>query len=618
MAWSLNGNWDDELLRAEIASRLGEGAMRDLFPDLPREAAALVAGKLGGGPSALDLLRDAPPRPRGQGSNSWVVAGSRTVSGKPLLANDPHLAILMPSIWIEIHLAAPGYEAAGVALPFAPGVVIGRTPRHAWGFTNVGGDTQDLYLERLNEDGTAALYEGAWEPVTTHREEILVRGRDEPEALEVRETRHGPILDSYVVGIASPQVVEGGVRGTYALRWVGAEHAIEPATLVRIARAASFAEFRDAVRGWEAPGQNMLYADEDGHIGYQCTGLYPIRRSGNGTTPVPGWTSGFEWDGFIPFEELPWAEDPPEGFLATANNRIHDDGYPRLIGHDFSPPSRIRRIGELLAAAGTHTPETFAAMQTDTVSIPARGLARVFEHVTPADDRQRAAIALLQGWDGNLAVDSAAACVYEAWCHHVAELVLRPRLGDELFTHYYGRRESSSPWRAQVLPNLLAHPTEAWFGAPGTDARDETLRRALDAALDELEERLGPDPASWRWGGLHRATFAGPLAMIPDLAELFTGGSVEIGGDDDTVSQGGFEPEGRYGAVIISSWRQIQDVSRPDASVGVHTTGQSGNPASAHWSDLVRLWAEGRYHSLPLSPEAVRAHAESAMTLVPR
>ncbi len=616
MSWNLNGNWDEELLRAEIAERLGPEAVRDLFPELPEDAGIPVAGRRG--PSALDLLEQATPKTPGQGSNNWVVAGSRSATGEPLLANDPHLAVLTPSIWFEAHLSAPGYEAAGVCLPFAPGVVIGRTQHHAWGLTNVGGDTQDLYLERLNERGDAARFEDAWEPLTVHRETIEVRGQEAPVELEVRETRHGPLLDSYVVGVAQPEVVEGGIRETYALRWAGATTTIPPMTLVRMASATDFDSFRETVRDWGSPGQNVVYADVDGTIGYQCTGRYPVRRSGDGTMPVPGWTDDHEWDGWIAFEDLPWDKDPPQGSLATANNRIHSADYPHLIGHDWSPPSRIRRIAELLEETPLHTPESFAAMQADTVSIPARELAPVLCAIQPADERQALAIQLLDGWNGDLAADSAAACVYEAWCHHVAELTLRPALGDPLFTHAYGRASSIASWRSVVLPRLLERPTARWFGADGMQARDDLLRRALDAALDELERRLGPDPSVWRWGDLHRVVFAGPLAAFPGLGEIFTAGIVGKGGDDDTLDQGAFEPERRFDAVVIASWRQIQDLSEPDASTGTHTTGQSGHPGSPAWNDLLPLWSQGRRHALPLTRSAVERVASTATTLVPR
>ena len=618
VAWGLSGNWDNELLRSEIAARLGWEAMLDLFPDLPPEPAAAVAGKFPRRVSAIELLAGAPPHPPGQGSNNWVLAGSRTVSGKPLLANDPHLVAQTPSVWFEVHLSAPGYEASGVALPFAPGVLIGHTTHHAWGFTNVGGDTQDLYLERLNQERTAALYEGAWEPLTIHREEIDVRGRTEPEVLEVRETRHGPILDSYLVGAGLQTIVEGRIEETYALRWTGHEFGTPPSASFGMATARSFDEFREAARDWGCPGQNIVYADIDGTIGYQCTGRHPIRRRGDGTLPVPGWTSEFEWDGYIPFEELPWSANPEEGFLATANNKIHDDSYPHLIGRDFLPPYRVRRIVELIASTDEHSPDTFAAMQMDTVSIPAREMARHLRTVEPETDRQREALALLEGWDGDLAADSAAACLYEVWSKHMAREILLPTLGDDLFTHYYGQRQLTNAFQVQVLPSLLAYPSARWFGRPGKQARNEVLRVALDAAIEDLSAQLGAEPSRWRWGALHKIVFASPLAMIGDLAPLFTAGEAELGGDEQTICQGVFDPGHSYEPVIIPSWRQIIDLSDLDASVGVHTTGQSGHPASPHWNDQVQLWASGEYHPLPITRKAVEAVTESAMALVPR
>ncbi|HEX9121930.1 MAG TPA: penicillin acylase family protein [Actinomycetota bacterium] len=617
LAWSLSGNWDDELLRAEIAERLGWDAVRDLFPDGGPTAGPLVAGKLPVPATAADLLEQAPSRPRGQGSNNWVVDGSRTANGSPLLANDPHLVTQMPSVWVEMHLSAPGLEVSGVALPFFPGVVIGRTPRHAWGFTNVGGDTQDLYLEHLNDDGTAAWYEGAWEPVTVHQERLQVRGRDEPEILEVRETRHGPVLDAYLVGVRQQRVVEGGIPHTYALRWVGLEHAVQPSTVHRMATAGSFEEFREALRTWACPGQNIVYADAGGTIGYQCTGLYPVRRAGDGTVPVPGWKAQFGWDGFVPFEELPWSVDPEEGVLVTANSRPHDDAYPHRLGHDFSPPQRTRRIAELLAATDRHTLETFAAIQLDTVSAVAREIATLLVEVEPISERQKQAIGLLREWDGDLAVDSAGGALYQVWSIHVAREVLLPRLGERLFEHYYTRREGGNAFQAEVLVNLLAFPSARWFGRAGREARDQILRRALETALDELSSALGEDPSAWRWGALHRAVFAGPLAMIEDLAGLFTGGIVELGGDGTTVLQTAFETGGPYDVVVLPSWRMIADPADPDGALGVHTTGQSGHPASAHWNDLVPLWAAGDHHPLPMSRAAVEAVAGSSLRMSP-
>ena len=621
MSWTLSTNWDAELLRTEIADRLGWEAMRTLFPDLPSESVHVIAGKDGGehaARTAFELLQAAPVFPKGQGSNNWVVAGRRTLSGMPLLANDPHLQVQLPSIWFEVHLTAPGVDVRGVALPFSPGVIIGHNDRIAWGYTNVGGDTQDLYLERLNEEGTAALYEGTWEPLTIHREEITVRGRTEPEVVEARETRHGPILDSYLIGIGNPQVIAGGVKETYALRFVGLEEGIKPSTVHRVDTAANFEEFRAAAADWVCPGQNFVYADVDGNIGYQCTGLHPIRRRGDGTVPVPGWTEEFEWEGYVPFEEMPWSYNPSEGFLATANNRPHDESYPYLLGKDFLPPFRARRIVELITATPKHDTASFRRIQMDTVSLAARGLLPPLLEIEPADDRQKQALALLAEWDHDMAADSAPAAVYQLWCLHIGRRILEPRLGPELFSHYFGVREWTNTFQFQVLPNLLAYPTAEWFGEDGAEARDDVLRGALDGALDELTTRLGAEMTEWRWGDLHRVRFAGQLAMIPDLAELFTGGEAPLGGDEQTVQQGLYEPDsGSYDAVVVPSWRQIIDLSDFDASVGVHTVGQSGNPASPHFKDHFPLWIKGEHHPLPFTRAAVEAAAEGTLTLVP-
>jgi penicillin amidase len=620
MVWSLSTNWDHELLRAELAERLGWEAMATLFPELPTEPALIQAGKEGGPasrPSRLDLLMQAPPFPAGQGSNNWVVAGRRSRTGMPLLANDPHLVAQLPSIWFEIHLSSPGVAVRGVALPFAPGVIIGHNDRIAWGITNLGGDIQDLFLERLNDDGTAVLHDGVWEQLTVHREEIEVRGRTDPEVVEARETRHGPILDSYLIGTAEPEVVRGGIRQTFALRSVGLEEGAKPSTVHRLGTATTFQEFRAAAADWAAPGANFVYADVDGNIGYQATGLHPIRRNHDGTIPVPGWTDEYEWDGYIPFEELPWSYNPDEGFLATANNKIHDDSYPYLIGKDFLPPFRVRRIVQLLTATDRHDAESFRRIQTDTVSLPAMDIVPQLLAVEPAGDRQKQALSILAEWDFDLAASSAAAAVYEVWCCRIADLVLRPRLGEELYTHYFARRQWTNTFQYQVLPALLTHPTATWFGSDGREARDDALRQALDAALDDLTEAMGEDLSAWSWGQIHRVRFAGPLAAVPDLAEIFTGGEAPWGGDEQTVSQGMYEPGSGYDAVIVPSWRQIIDLADLDASVGTHTVGQSGNPASPHWGDLFPLWSAGQYHPLPFSRPAVEAATEFRMELVP-
>jgi penicillin amidase len=603
-AWGLSGNWDTELLRVHLAERLGPDAVRDLLPPLPADPPTLAAGGLAG------RLLDALPRARGQGSNSWVIAGSRAASGKPLLANDPHLLVQQPGAWFELHLRAPGYEARGAAFPFAPGILIGTTPHHAWGITNVTGDVQDLYEERLSADGTAAEFEGAWEPLTVHREEIAVRGGD-PVILDVRETRHGPLLEVEAIGVTDVEYAP--LERPYALRWTAADGLLEPAALLDVATAPSFEAFRSALRGLSCPGQNVVYADVDGTIGYQLTGRYPVRRSGDGTAPVPGWTAEHEWEGWVPYDDLPWSKDPERGYLVTANNRTHDEDYPHLIGHDFHTPFRARRIAELIEGAGALTVDALSRMQVDTISLPARALLPRLLRIEPATEDERWALDLLRGWDGDQRADSAAAAVYNAWLTRIARLVLGAEDDGSSFDRYHAWREA---FVCVALPALLAAEPPGWSSA-AAGGWETLLGGALREALDLLLERLGTDRGAWRWGGLHRVRFGHPLARMPGLAPMLVAAEHELGGDEQTVLQGGFDAREGFQAAVVPSWRFVADLDDPDRSVAVAPTGQSGNPASPHWNDQAPLWIAGELRAAPVSRPAVEAAAEHRLLLRP-
>jgi penicillin amidase len=602
LAWGLSGNWDRELLRHRLAERRGPGAVETFLPPLPADPPELAAASLAG------RLLDGLPRSAGQGSNGWVVSGARTASGAPLLANDPHLLVQQPQPWFEIHLRAPGYEARGVAFAFAPGIVAGTTAHHAWGITNVSGDVQDLYVERLSEDGSAAEFEGAWEPLVVRTERIEVRG-GAPVDLEVRETRHGPLLDAVPIGSRSSEFVP--VEGTFALRWTAADGLLEPANLIDIVRAASFEAFREALRGVSCPGQNVLYADADGTIGLQCTGLYPIRRRGDGTAPVAGWTSEHEWDGYVSFEELPWSTSPGPDYLVAANNRIHDEDYPHLIGLDVHVPLRARRIAERLEGVDAVTAGECAAIQVDTVSLAARRLLPRLLEASASSDRARDALEWLGTWDADLAARSREAAVYEVWLGAIASAVFGEGEDPETFAAYFAAREA---FVCSALPAMLE---AGWTATGGGETRNDLLGSALEASLDRLEQELGADPSAWRWGALHRARFAHPLARLPGLGELFVAAEQEIGGDEQTVLQAGVDGRLGFDVTVVPSWRQVVDLSNVDATHAVLSTGQSGNPASPHWNDQSPLWAAGELRPCPLTRPAVEAAAEHRLVLVP-
>jgi len=557
LAWGLSGNWDKELLRAWIRERAGDAAVAMLLPSPPADAPSVTPG------ARYGAIFDAVPRTPGQGSNGWVVSGARTTSGSPLLANDPHLPAIQPGPWIEFHLSAPGYRARGVALIFSPGILLGTTAHHAWGVTNVTGDTQDLYVERLDDARTSAAYGDAWEPVTVHRETIEVRGAD-PLTFDVRETRHGPLLDTFVSGFESPAFVPLPGEPTYALRWVGADGAgIRPSRALDAAAADSFDAFRTAVLTLESPGQNFVYADVDGTIGYACTGRFPVRHAGDGTAPVAGWDADHEWDGAIPTEELPWAANPARGFLVSANHRVHDDAYPHLIGHDFHASWRAQRIVQRIEAEPAHDVASVAGIQHDTVSLAARRTLPHLLTLAPHTEHDRLVLDLLRPWEGDMAADSVAAAVFSVWCRHIARRVLVPRLGEELFGHYYAEREV---FQCEVLPALLADRPEGWLD-------DDLLRDAVSDTVAELRATLGDDPTGWRWGALHRLVLTGTMGRIPGLEPLFLAVDADLGGDEQTVMQGGFDGNHGYRAAVIASWRAVYDLGDLDASLGALPSG---------------------------------------------
>jgi penicillin G amidase len=536
LAWGLSNNWDRELLRHRIRAAAGDEAVRVLVP--PNAGAAPL------------------------GSNNWALAGSRTVTGVPMLANDPHLLALQPGAWLECRLRAPGYDVRGVAVAFSPGVIIGATPHHAWGLTNVTGDVQDLYLDPA---------------VTGTREErIAVRGEPDARIVTVEETRHGPILTHEPVGLLQPTYRP--LEERVALRWTGHEFGIRPSLALGAARARSFQEFQAAVLEVGCPGQNFVYADVDGAIGLQVTGVHPVRRSGDGTEPVE--SSSGDWDGWVPAEAMPSVADPPGGVIVTANDARHAGSAPYLISMDFHEPFRAVRIDELLAERELHDVASLAAIQVDTVSIPARETVPLLCALVMPDERRRLAVDALAGWDGDMRADSVPAALFHAWSDAIGRRVVTRRLGEALADDYLAWRET---WRSAVLPRLLRERPDGWL--------DDDL---LEAALGDALEALG-DPMP-TWGDLHRLVLAHPLAAIPGLEPLFVAADVPIGGDEQTVAQSGSDGRLGHRAAVIASWRVVWDLADLDRSVSVLPNGISGNPASPHWSDQVDEYAKGGAH----------------------
>ncbi|MGH9368967.1 MAG: penicillin acylase family protein, partial [Thermoanaerobaculia bacterium] len=623
MAWDLAGNARDEIRRARFLAAVGPERTRELLPPVPEHPTILLdeewmsAGSSPAsspvsrlpspvsGPSPVSPLPTSVPRSssvsrlpspvpwsslenvfallsalgfNGEqiGSNSWVVGGSRTKSGKPLLANDPHLGLRTPSVWYLARLEAPGLSVAGATLPGVPGVIIGHNARIAWGLTSVEPDVQDLYLEEADP-----------KTFETRTERIRVRGAEDV-VIEVRSSRHGPIVTDVLDGAAA-------LGRPVALRWAGLDPGDTTAeAFLGINRASNWEEFLAAARHLRAPAQNLVYADVDGHIGYTTTGAIPMRPRSDGLLPVSG-AGQDDWNGYIPFEKLPRALDPPRGYVATANNRVVSERYPWPITHDWPEPYRADRITRRILAEEKLGIEEMRAIQLDRHSEQADELLPLLLDTVPANALSRDALARLKAWDRDFAPDSVPASIYAAW---YTALSAMPE--DEL------AGVPAGSVRSRFLINAL-QSNSAWCDDVGTAVRETCAgfkTATLSKAVADLRRRLGPDTAAWRWERLHLARFPhGVFDAVPALRRFF---SLEIGqgGDASTVNVGAYRRDGSYVMSDGPSYRQIVDLSDLSKSLFVHTTGQSGNVFAAGYRNLLPLWRRGEYFGIGSTPAA--------------
>jgi len=624
MAWDLGGNLDDELLRSHLAAALGSNALGVFYPDYPADYPVIVGQAPH--PASLAAIPEQASRPLALGggpeigSNSWVVAGSRTDTGMPYLANDPHLGIQMPSIWYEIglHCNEPGpacrYDLVGASFAGVPGVVIGHNARIAWGVTNLGPDVQDLFIERVNPDNPMQYeYQGTWQDMQLISEEIAVAGEDEPLTILVRQTRHGPIIND-VLGGPEDDWYYGWQP--LALSWTALQPGSLVSSVLRIDRAGNWDEFREALRYWDVPSQNFVYADIDGNIGYQSPGRIPQRAAGDGTLPVPGWTGDHEWTGFIPFESLPTSFNPEKGYISTANNAVVGEGYPYLLTRDWDPGFRALRLDEALANDSSLTRDEIQLLQGDSESTWTRQVLPYVLALNPEDPTLLQAIGLLRAWDGRATRDSSPAALFEIFRLQLAQKVFQDEMGEKLYEKAVGQS-------IVALLNLLEDPTSGWFDdrrTPEVEDRDAILLLALADAVEELSELQGEDPTAWRWGDLHRATFENQSlgqSGIGPIERIFNRGPAEVDGTVATLNNTGYDLADPFDVETVPSYRQIIDLADLSRSVSVHTTGQSGHPFHPHYDDMIDLWRNIQLHPMLWAREDVEASAADHLTLTP-
>jgi penicillin G amidase len=491
--------------------------------------------------------------------------------------------------------------------------VIGHNDRIAWGVTNVGPDVQDLYLERANPQNPLEVeFQGKWEPVRVITEEIRIAGQPEPLLLPVRITRHGPVINDVVEALTRTQTL-------YAFRWTALEPSSIVQALLRLNRARNWEEFRAALADWDVPGQNFVYADVDGHIGYQATGRIPIRAKGNGLLPVPGWTGEYEWTGYVPYEEMPRRLDPPEGFIVTANNAVVDPAYPYFLAAVWDYGDRAQRITDLLRAKDRLSIEDMAAIQNDTFSLAAQAITPYILQVSFTDPLARQAQDLLRAWDFRATPESPAPTIFEAFLQHLLHEAWVDELGEEIVQELLTGGSHNRYWARWAL----AQPDLAWWDdlrTPQRETRDDIVRRAFEQAVAELRGRLGPDPRAWAWGKVHTATFVhGTLGQsgIGPVEAIFNRGPYPAPGTSAAVNNTGFNVQKGFAVRSLPSLRFIASTASWSDSRFIHTTGQSGQPYHPHYDDFIPLWLKGEYHPMLWSREEVERNAEGVLILQP-
>jgi penicillin amidase len=629
VALQLSANWRDELLRVQLAARVGdEGAgllmpaytpggpiilppdavlrSQPIGPGAPAIGAAprapsAAAADLGALAAIVETLDVAPPLEGG--SNNWVVAGSRSITGKPLLANDPHLAGQAPAVWFLAHISGGALDVIGATLPGVPGVMIGRNQRIAWGITALLGDVQDLYLEKVNTRDQAE-YDGTLEPIRVVQETIKVRGGpDVP--LRVRITRHGPLITDV---LERPQ-------STLALRWTGLDP--EDATaecFMRVNLAGTWPQFTEALRRMHVPLLNFVYGDVDGNIGYYGPGAFPVRAAGDGTRPVPGWTSEFEWRGYLHESEWPSAYNPSRGYLASANNKVAPDSFPFMLGSSWEAPYRAARIVEMIERTSKLAVEDVQRMQRDVQSAQVKVVLPFLLKARPLDTPGRDAMDFLREWDGTLDGDSAQAALYEAWYAAMVRGLFEDDLGDDLAAGFMARRSLA----AKAVDNLIQSGDTAWCDDVRTEEPEtcETLLgRTLQRALADMGDRQGTSNlAKWRWDRVNAARFPHrPLDAVPVLSRFFSR-TVPRGGDAFTVTPVMPLDED----IFVSSYRQVIDLAGADSSRFVIPMGQSGHIWSERYANLLETWNKVEYIPMRFTRPAVDEAASATLVLKPR
>lgn len=580
MAFDLGGHWENQAFRYFLLQNFPEEKAYDLFPSYPEDAPYIISKE------ELDIensFASAVIPHEFNGSNNWVVSGEKTESGKPILADDPHLSLATPSIWYQMHLEAPTVNVSGVIFAGIPGIILGHNENVAWGVTNTGPDVQDLYIEKRNpQNKYEFLYNDEWEEATVIKEEIKIKD-EKPVDYEIIVTRHGPVVSEFAA--------DSGKDNVLSLQWTALQPSSELEAVLNINKAQDWDEFEKALEGFQTPAQNFVFASIDGTIAYKANGNIPIRKKGTGLLPVPGWTDEYGWEGYIPFDELPITVNPDEGFISTANNKVIGDEYPYHISNDWAQPFRQMRIQEFLSSNDRLTVEDMKNLQMDKMNLQAREFVPLFikELGDTSDKKVKEALAILDNWDYIDDAEETAPLIFNLWTREIQDVLFEDDIPAETLDLFGGKR--------QAVDELIRR---AVTGKPGPWVEENgglkvVLESALVRVLDKLEDSFGTNMEKWEWGDYHQVYFPHPLSSVSPLNLLFNNSSrTPVGGSTVTVQAAAFKEDGtvNHGG----SWRFVIDMD--DVNNGYHLVGpgQSGHVLNNWYHNQLDPWVDGIYH----------------------
>ncbi|MCU0342310.1 MAG: penicillin acylase family protein [Ignavibacterium sp.] len=630
MAWELNISWWTDLSFAELIQKLGQEKVLEILPDYPQNAPTIIADNFKDFPLINSSLAETDKAFRQMmgwtgthiGSNNWVVNAEKSLSGKPIIANDPHLAFSAPGKWYAAVIKSPGWNAAGVTLPGVPGVVIGKGENISWVLTNVMNDDSDFYIEKFDSSKTKYMLDGQWQNLKIIKDTIKVKdGKDY--LIEIKETHRGPIISNihpfkFIYNkddINIPPI---------SMRWSGNEFSDEMLAFYKLNKAKNWNEFRDAVKYFGIPGQNFVYADASGNIGYIMGARIPVRGSNNPTLVFDGTTTENDWRGFVPVQEIPFILNPTEHFIASANNKAIKD-FKYHITNLWEPSSRIDRIRELLTYKQKHTVSDFKNYQMDNISPYARTivsyLLNSFDGIKVKDKNLKISLDLLEKWDFKMDKYGQTPAIYSVFLKYLLMNIYYDKMGDELYNRFVFL--ANVPFRS--LLQLLEKPESVWFDDVKTtkrETREEILRKSLADALNYLEEKFGKDLINWQWGRMHKVTFkhsfSGNFSLLDKYINI---GPFEIGGDGTTINNTEYPfaksieeyamfRHDEFDNVLGPSMRYIYDFSKSDEFYLILTTGQSGNVMSDNYKDQTPLWLKGKYIKIRTDESSIRNNSK--------